>query len=40
MNSLYMGRQQTFEKLEKMLSNKPDETEVSFLIDSLRVVTL
>lgn len=39
MNSLYSGKQQLFEKLDKMVSNKNDETEISLLIDSLRVKT-
>jgi len=37
MNTLYSGKQQLFEKLERMLSGKIDEGEVSLLIDSLRV---
>lgn len=37
MNNLYSGKQQLFEKLDKMLNNKNDEAEVSLLIDSLRV---
>lgn len=37
MNTLYSGKQQLFEKLDKMLNNKTDEGEVSLLIDSLRV---
>lgn len=37
MNSLYSGKQQLFEKLDKMVANKNDETEVGLLIDSLRV---
>jgi len=37
MNTLYSGKQQLFEKLDKMLQNKNDEGEVSLLIDSLRV---
>lgn len=36
MNTLYSGKQQLFEKLDKMLSSKTDEGEVSLLIDSLR----
>jgi len=37
MNSIIHGRQQLFEKLEKMLANKSDEQEVGLLIDSLRL---
>jgi len=36
MNTLYSGKQQLFEKLERMLTGKIDEGEVSLLIDSLR----
>lgn len=38
MNTLYSGKQQLFEKLERMLTGKIDEGEVSLLIDSLRVI--
>jgi len=37
MSSLYSGKQQLYEKLEKMLNSNTDETEISFLIDSLRL---
>ena len=37
MNTLYAGKQQLFEKLEKIIATKNDEAEVSLLIDSLRV---
>ena len=40
MSSLYTGKQQLYEKLEKMLNANTDETEISFLIDSLRVFIL
>ena len=32
-----MGKQQSYEKLDKMMTNHADETEISFLIDSLKV---
>jgi len=38
MSSLYTGKQQLYDKLEKMLNSNTDETEISFLIDSLRVI--
>jgi hypothetical protein len=37
MNALVNGKQQMFEKLEKMLSSKSDESEINLLIDSLRL---
>ncbi len=37
MNTLYSGKQSLFEKLDKMMSGKAEEGEVSLLIDSLRV---
>ena len=40
MSSLYSGKQQLYDKLEKMLNSNTDETEISFLIDSLRVILL
>jgi len=37
MHNLHTAKQQLFERLEKMVDGKADESEVSFLIDSLRV---
>ena len=37
MNGLVAGKQQLFDKLEKMLQNNTEESEVNLLIDSLRV---
>jgi len=37
MNTLINGRMQLFERLEKMLNGKVDETEINLLIDSLRL---
>jgi len=37
MHNLHTAKQQLFERLEKMVDGKADESEVSFLIDSLRL---
>lgn len=37
MNNIIQGKQQLFAKLEKMITSQADETEVNFLLDSLRV---
>jgi len=40
MHNLHTAKQQLFERLDKMVEGKADESEVSFLIDSLRVRSL
>lgn len=37
MNNLVAGKQQLYEKLEKMITDQKDESELNLLIDSLRL---
>ena len=37
MNGMVNGKQQLFDKLEKLVQTRADESEINLLIDSLRV---